>query len=291
MVDAPGPRPGRWTAVFFLTLFIVNAAGLPYYLAPLPVRVRSPLHPIFKPNGYVGHTAGVAALVLFLFLWVYPLRKRIPWLSRAGSMRVWLHLHIVAGLAMPLLAATHAAWRFTGVIGLGFWASCVVAASGMVGRYLYVRVPRSRQGLELSIGEIEARSRRLVSRIAARTTLSEERIRSLLATSRPAASPSLPHALFRLFADDLERRRAVRRLMREVRKKGSGTRLERRALARVRRLARRRVALEQQAKLLEATQRLFRYWHTAHMPVAITALITVLVHVAVVVALGTTWFW
>jgi hypothetical protein len=43
--------------------------------------------------------------------------------------------------------------------------------------------------------------------------------------------------------------------------------------------------------MLEATQRVFRLWHVAHRPVALTALLAVLVHVAVVVALGATWLW
>ena len=56
-------------------------------------------------------------------------------------------------------------------------------------------------------------------------------------------------------------------------------------------LANEEIALTQQARLLEATQTAFRYWHVAHRPFAITALIAVTVHVAVVVAMGATWFW
>jgi hypothetical protein len=51
------------------------------------------------------------------------------------------------------------------------------------------------------------------------------------------------------------------------------------------------MSLTQQARMLAATQRLFRFWHVAHRPFAITALVAVLVHVGVVVAMGATWFW
>ena len=51
------------------------------------------------------------------------------------------------------------------------------------------------------------------------------------------------------------------------------------------------VPLTQQVRMLGVTHRLFRYWHVAHRPFAITALIAVVIHVAVVVALGATWFW
>jgi hypothetical protein len=66
---------------------------------------------------------------------------------------------------------------------------------------------------------------------------------------------------------------------------------DREMLAAILRLARREMALAQQARMLDATHDVFRYWHVLHRPVAIVALIAVLVHVAVVVALGATWLW
>jgi len=57
------------------------------------------------------------------------------------------------------------------------------------------------------------------------------------------------------------------------------------------RLARQEVKLAQQVRMLDATHAVFRYWHVLHRPVAIAALVAVLVHVTVVVALGATWFW
>jgi hypothetical protein len=51
------------------------------------------------------------------------------------------------------------------------------------------------------------------------------------------------------------------------------------------------MALTQQARMLDATQRVFRLWHIAHRPFAFAALVAVFVHVGVVVAMGMTWFW
>lgn len=73
--------------------------------------MRSPLHPWLKPTGYVGQTAGLLSAGLFLFLWLYPLRKKLRWLAFTGSLGRWLDVHIVAGFAIPLLAAMHAAWQ------------------------------------------------------------------------------------------------------------------------------------------------------------------------------------
>ena len=57
------------------------------------------------------------------------------------------------------------------------------------------------------------------------------------------------------------------------------------------RLASREIALTQQTRMLDATHRLFGWWHVAHRPFAMTALLAVLIHVIVVVAVGGTWFY
>jgi hypothetical protein len=43
--------------------------------------------------------------------------------------------------------------------------------------------------------------------------------------------------------------------------------------------------------MLQASQRIFRFWHVVHRPFAIAALVAVVVHVGVAVAMGATWFW
>jgi hypothetical protein len=55
-------------------------------------------------------------------------------------------------------------------------------------------------------------------------------------------------------------------------------------------LASREMSLTQQARMLDATRKVFGYWHVAHRPFALTALVAVVIHVAVVIALGATWF-
>jgi len=61
-------------------------------------------------------------------------------------------------------------------------------------------------------------------------------------------------------------------------------------LKEVLRLANRELALVQQSRMLGATQNILRFWHVAHRPLAITALVAVVIHVVVVVSLGATWF-
>jgi hypothetical protein len=258
----------------------------------MAARVRNPWHVWLKSSGYVGQSAGLLALALFLFLWLYPLRKKFRWLAFTGAISRWLNAHVLAALALPLLVAVHAAWRFTGVIGLGFWSMMVVWLSGIVGRYIYARIPRGRAGVELSREEIGRRRAALLVQIAQQSGLDLATIQEVLAPAPAAARLGVWGTLKRMVADDFARRAAERRLRRLWEVRGPRRRSADRAVIRsVMRFARQEVALAQQARMLDATQAVFRYWHVLHRPVAIAALVAVLVHVAVVVALGATWLW
>jgi hypothetical protein len=268
-------------------LLALSLPGLPYYLAPLAVRARHPLHPWLKPSGYVGQSAGLLALAMFLFLWLYPLRKRIRWL-RFGRLPRWLDVHIVVGLAVPIVGGIHAGWRFTGLIGLGYLGMLIVSLSGIVGRFLYVHIPRSRDGLELSREQAEARRHEMISDIAARLGLDEGQVAADLEGALGHARPrGIGSALVALAVSDLARWRAVRRLRQRWRSRSA--RLAPPEVRELGRRIRREIALAQQVALLDATRRVFRFWHVAHLPVAFTALGAVLIHVALVVALGVTW--
>jgi len=272
---------------------MINVLGAPYYLLSRASRVRSPLHPWLRPSGYIGQSAGLLALAIFIFLWLYPLRKKFRSLAWTGSIARWLDVHVLLALALPLLVAIHASWHFTGVIGLGFWAMMIVWASGVIGRYIYTRIPRGKAGIELSLDEIAANRHELLVEIATRANLTIEAVEATLAIDpTPTDGLGLFSTLKCMVADDLARRRAARNLRRRFKETGPKRRKQdRENLTEALRLANREIALTQQARMLDATHNLFRFWHVAHRPVAVAALAAVVIHVAVVVSLGATWLW
>ncbi len=266
----------------------LTAWGWRYYAEPFGARLRDPLHALLKPSGPVGLGLGLAGLALFLFMWLYPFRKSARWLAWTGPVGAWMRVHVVAGLAIPLIVAVHAGWRFEGLIGLGYLSMFVVSLSGIVGRYLYVHIPRSRNGLEMTMEEVAGERRALVTNIAAATGLVPAEIERRLAADTVAYEGLDPlRTLWRMFRDDLARGRTLRRLERELLRPRPGhAPLSRGELREAMKLARRELALSQQVRMLEGTRRVFGYWHVAHRPFAITALVAVLVHVVVAVVVG-----
>ena len=285
-------NPTTWVIFSILAvLSVLTLAGAPYYLLGMGSRVRSPLHDWFRSGGRIGQSLGLLALASFLFLWLYPIRKRVRFMARWGALPAWLRVHTMVGFFLPWVVVLHAGFRMNGLAGLAFFAMLVVWASGIVGRYLYRRIPRNQQGVELTLDQVASRRRELLLEISTFTGLSPQVIEdATLGRLAPSSNPGLLGTLRRFVADDWVLRRATRDLRRLAVRSGRGIPKNPEAWQRIQKLTRQQVALEQQARLLEATRRIFRHWHAAHLPVGLTALLAVIVHVVVVIAVGETWF-
>ncbi len=280
------------TMVIVVTLLAINLVGAPYYFSSQAARVRDPLHKLLRPSGTVGQTAGIVAFLIFAFLWLYPFRKKYRSLAFTGTIGKWLDVHVTTALGLPLLLTIHAAWRSDGVIGIGFGAMLIVCASGVVGRYLYTRIPRAKSGAELSRDDAVAERNRLVDEIADMTGIDPRKVEETLDVSSPTNEKAGVWQVLRdLMTNDLNRWRRMRELKRRFQQLDGGRFIPAAALKRSLTLADREIALSQQLRMLDATHRVFRYWHIAHKPFALTALVAVVVHVVVVVAVGATWFY
>lgn len=99
-----------------------------------------------------GHGIGILGFILMLMTEVlYSLRKRSR-LARWGSMAAWLQFHIFTGLVGPYLVLLHTSWKFNGLAGVATLFTVVIVISGFIGRYIYTRIPRTVEGLEIEAG-------------------------------------------------------------------------------------------------------------------------------------------
>ncbi|HEY8469210.1 MAG TPA: hypothetical protein VIL18_06185 [Longimicrobiales bacterium] len=283
------PAEGRRSVALLAVVWIATAgtllyAGLDYYLLPLPERAYAPGHRVFAPTGVVGWTLGVAG-TLFMLVGVsaYAARKRWARLSGLGRLRSWLRFHIFLCTLGPFLIVLHSSFKVRGLISIAFWSMVLVVASGVFGRYVYARIPKTIHGQFRSLQSLRERHAELVERLQeAGITLPE----TLSVTAGDVrAARGLLASLFLAVRYDLRRRSQRKRIRRYLETRGVDPGL-REALAR---LADEQLQLEQQIVLLSPFQRLFRYWHTFHVPLATLMLVIALVHVAVAVLFGYMW--
>src|ERR1035437_5884116 len=123
--------------------------GLRYYILSADARFLSPHHAARPPRGTLGNARGIVGGVwLWAPMYLYPLRKKWKWLSKKGKTKNWLDYHILMGLVGPVLITFHSSFKLRGVAGFAYWSMIAVVASGIVGRYLYNRIPRKLDAVE-----------------------------------------------------------------------------------------------------------------------------------------------
>ena len=148
--------------------------GFDYYLLPAARRVQSAKHIPLKPSGWIGHGLGIVGGVMLLLMYLYPLRKRWKWLAKKGKTKHWLDYHILMGLVGPVLITFHSSFKLSGVAGFAYWSMIAVVASGIVGRYLYGRIPRKLGAVEMSVDEAGQLCADLALQIRAQNVLTEK---------------------------------------------------------------------------------------------------------------------
>lgn len=265
-------------------LVFADAGGWEYYRAAVAARSALPAHRLLRPSGVLGQGLGVAGFAMMLVPLAYAARKRLGPASRLGRLDRWLAVHIFSGIMGPVLITFHTAFKFNGLISVAYWSMVLVVLSGFVGRYLYVRIPKSIRGAELTCQQIEARAAGLRDQLqqAAGPALST----ALAAYETARVPPAGARWSWRALAGGLRRRLLARRLRRALAAAG----LDRGTLDALVTLAVERATLLRRLAYLQTTRRMFALWHVFHQPLVYLMFAIAALHVAVAVYLGYT-FW
>ena len=137
------------------TFLILAISGTSYYLLPIEERFFHPLHNTLKPSGFIGHGIGIiGSIMMILGVALYMVRKRVKKFSRIGILKHWLEFHIFLCSVGPLLILYHTAFKFGGLVAVSFWSMLAVVISGVVGRFIYIQIPRNIQGNELDFNQL-----------------------------------------------------------------------------------------------------------------------------------------
>jgi dihydropyrimidine dehydrogenase (NAD+) subunit PreT len=116
--------------------------GRNYYPLDAHARLKSPEHPWLKSSGPFGHWVGIAATLVMLSNFIYPVRKRLQVLKGVGHIRDWLDFHVFVGFCSPAVIAFHAAFQSKNQLATATAASLlVVVLTGIIGRFIYALVP------------------------------------------------------------------------------------------------------------------------------------------------------
>ena len=271
------------TIVVFLTLSIY---GMGYYSTRVAERHFHEQNELLKPTGLIGHGIGIAGSAFMIIgVFGYMARKRFRSLSRAGGIKYWLEFHIFLCTLGPILVLFHTSFKFGGIVAVSFWSMVAVVASGVIGRFIYLQIPRTIQGSELSLSDLSGLEDNLFEEMQDQYKVNYEIIARLNIALGTSTSKENRNIILRI----INRFRLERKLMKQVKKELKPQQLPGKDYRKVVRLFKSKIILNRRIAWLSMMQNFLRYWHVAHLPFALIMLVIMIVHVIVAVLFGYKW--
>ncbi len=244
--------------------------GFDFYSTPLEERFYHPQYKLLHAAGFWGHGFGIiGTLLITIGVFGYIYAKKTLKFEKWVRLKYLLEFHIFLCTVGPILILYHTTFKFGGIVSIGFWSMVLVVASGVVGRYIYIQIPRSLNGKSLGLKEIEAHLQQLLQQI-------KEALRG---------NSSEGYSTLNLSLESISNSEGLSQLKAEIKSNFSNKKERNMLLATISKLQR----LQRQLKHLEKMQKWFAYWHVFHKPFAIIMLVIVIVHIVVTLLMGYTW--
>jgi hypothetical protein len=248
--------------------------------------------PLVDAEQGVGYWLGVAGASLMATLLLYPLRKRWRFMHSWGATRHWFRMHMVLGVIGPVLILYHCNFALGSLNDtVALVCTLLVAASGLVGRYVYAKVHVDLDGHRATLELLAEKARVTAVHRREAAALVPGLLERLSAYDATVLAPAVGIAglllplklgiatrwagirlsLFARFQLRMLARRSdvVRAQRRELH--ASTARFIREHLRRVRRVAE-----------LRSYERIFSIWHVFHLPFFYMLVIAALLHVLAV---------
>lgn len=278
--------------LYFVSVIVIiylALVGMQYYLTPVIERPHADMHTLLKPGGEFGHGYGVIGSAFILLLFLYSLRKRAFLGLRWGNIRKWLNIHIFFGIIGPLLITLHTAGKLGGLVSISYYSMLAVMFSGILGRYIYIQIPRDKEGQQLALDQIDERYEELNQMLMNNYDIARENLELINRKVQPSFSNRSRGigAIFVIMTDDIRRPFRFFRLKRYIKK--NYPQFPPKAIKKIMALSKTKTLMQRRRYFLGAVTNVFHLWHVIHKPFAWIMIIIMLVHVTITILMGYKW--
>jgi len=241
----------------------------------------------------VGYWLGIAGGTMMLLLLLYPLRKRLRSLRFLGGTSTWFKTHMILGILGPVLVLFHANFQlgsFNSRIAL--FCMLAVAISGVIGRYIYAHIHKGLYGGKTTLNELRQdletslqHSHGLVSlmpEFSARLETAAADIQGDAVTGTLGTRKSLAWFPRQYVVWWNLHRTAMHELNHSAASSEAIAKDLKRLKSTTASFIRRFIRLSGRLAQFTLFERLFAFWHVAHLPLFLMMVISALVHVLAV---------
>ena len=240
-----------YTLIVLITFTVLSAYGYSFYRLPIEHRYydNQIIYNLLNPGGTIGHWLGIYGTALIVIgLFIYMARKRMKIFSQLGVLKYWLEFHIFLCTLGTVMVMFHTTFKFGGIVSIGWWSLVIVWVSGVIGRFIYLQIPRSMEGRELSLLEVQEQKEIIDGELQTKYGINFLEFSSHKSDSFRQLSKTLHGKDFR---------KAKQLIKTEVR-------------------------IIKRIERLDMWHNLLKYWHYAHLPFALVMLVIMVIHVVVV---------
>ena len=275
-----------FVALVLLAIITLSYAGFSYYNTSLEERFFQPDHNVLKPSGAIGHGLGIiGSLLIITGVFLYMARKRNRSLMRLGVLKHWLEFHIFLCTIGPVMILFHTAFKFGGLVAISFWSMVAVFLSGIIGRFIYIQIPRTIEGRELSLNEVKEMKSDVGEILNLSYNLDEESYDLIVESTKKRVDLYHENVFLKYFRKYREDNRTIHKVKSILKK----NHLPKDHYNQILNMVKNEISLNRRIDRLVTMQNLFKYWHVAHLPFALVMLVIMIIHVIVTVVFGFRW--
>lgn len=261
-----------YPVIIALAAIYLAYLGYSYYSSPLEERFYNSQHELMKPSGILGHGLGIIGTLMILTgVSLYIARKRFNFLVKYLRLKHLLEFHIFLCTLGPVLILFHTAFKFGGIVSVAFWSMVAVVISGVIGRFIYIQIPRTIEGRELSLNELQNMRTDLAALFREKFNLKADVTDSITTITNSQKNESNNNIV---------------RNLKTLLKENKISRPDRKSIIKI---VKNEISLSGKISRLQKMQSLFKYWHVAHLPFALIMLIIAVIHVVIAVIFGYKW--
>lgn len=285
-------KTAHFIYILVLSIIVIAAflsityTGFSYYRLGIEDRFFHADHPLLKPSGILGHGLGIiGSLLMIIGVSFYMVRKRFRVFLRLGLLKHWLEFHIFLCSLGPVLVLFHTSFKFGGLVAISFWSMVAVFLSGIIGRFIYIQIPRTIEGRELSLNEVRGMKNDIGDIIKKLVSLDDESYSIIVDSTKNKVElyhPNLLVRYIRKYSDDRKTIHKVKTIL-------NRNKITKQQKKQVLDLVLSDISLNRRIERLVIMQNLFKYWHVAHLPFALVMLIIMVIHIAVTIVFGYHW--
>jgi len=141
------------------------------------------------------------------------------------------------------------------------------------------------EGREMSLNEVQEMKSDVDLNIKSRYNLDDASYNSILKYVNVTSLYENKNLIIRLISKHTEDIQRIWGLKKALRK----NKLPKKSIKQVTKLVKYEISLSNKIERLQTMQRLFKYWHIAHLPFALIMLVIMVIHVGITLAFGARW--